>query len=86
MVQQKPRPLNIVRRVLLLKKVCVKATLNKRLVGGLRHLEVSGRTSSYMVLGVGSGASWFSFLLVLNPEGGQEIAVEMSVFCKDFKS
>lgn len=40
-LKQKPRPLNFVRRELLLKKVCVKAPLSKRLVGGLMHLEVS---------------------------------------------
>lgn len=50
------------------------------------HLEVSDIAWSQIVLGVGEGASWFSFLLVLNPEGGQQIAVEMSAFCEAFIS
>lgn len=50
------------RSVLLLEKVCVKDTLNKRLEGGLTHLEVSiqlrGRLSlgwHISLIGVGGG-------------------------------
>lgn len=35
-----------VRSVILLEKVCARDTLNKRLVGGLMHLEVSHSASS----------------------------------------
>lgn len=72
------------RSVLLLEKVCVKDTLNKRLEGGLTHLEVSIQLRGRLSLG------WHISLIgvggVLNPKGSQEIAVEMSAFCEDFKN